>query len=111
MQLDPVIWKKFAQVLCNSNCYFLLKYYRIGASPDCPADTFEQVGTICRYANGSCDMSETCDGTSADCPVDTFEPSGIICRNATGICDLEETCSGKIMNYSSFSNLKTNFNK
>jgi hypothetical protein len=96
--------------------HIILTVLLTGTSPDCPADTFEPSGLVCRIASGSCDLEETCTGdysyysylsislhkihcsltgSSPDCPADTLEPSGLVCRNATGSCDLEETCTGE----------------
>lgn len=51
-------------------------------------------GTICRAAEGACDVAEKCPGAGAACPADDFVPSGIVCRPAAGSCDLAETCTG-----------------
>jgi fibronectin type 3 domain-containing protein len=51
-------------------------------------------GTVCREAQGLCDLAEVCDGVSADCPDDKFAPTATICREALGDCDVAESCSG-----------------
>jgi hypothetical protein len=50
--------------------------------------------TICREANGVCDVEESCDGVSTDCPVDGYAGATTICRAADGVCDVEESCTG-----------------
>lgn len=50
--------------------------------------------TLCRPANGDCDVAEYCTGTSGQCPADAFRPANYTCRNAVGVCDAPETCSG-----------------
>ena len=51
-------------------------------------------GTVCRAANGTCDVAETCNGTSLTCPTDGFAPSTTVCRAASGACDVAEKCTG-----------------
>lgn len=51
-------------------------------------------GTVCRTAQGSCDLPETCSGTSIQCPVDVRKPRGSICRASAHGCDAEERCDG-----------------
>jgi Mg-chelatase subunit ChlD len=51
-------------------------------------------GAVCRTANGTCDVAETCTGTSTSCPADGFLPSTTTCRDANGLCDVAETCTG-----------------
>lgn len=53
------------------------------------------VGTVCRPANGLCDVAESCDGSSKDCPPDGFAGAGGVCRLAPDTCDVPETCDGK----------------
>jgi hypothetical protein len=51
-------------------------------------------GTVCRVANGLCDVAEVCDGASTACPLDKFKPATDVCRPTAGACDLEEKCTG-----------------
>jgi hypothetical protein len=51
-------------------------------------------GTICRVANGLCDVAEVCDGVSTACPLDKFKAATDVCRPTAGACDLEEKCTG-----------------
>jgi len=55
--------------------------------------TFALPSTVCRPADGDCDVAEVCDGLSAACPTNVFRPAEV-CRPAAGPCDLPETCSG-----------------
>ncbi len=55
---------------------------------------FSASGTVCRNANGTCDIVETCTGTSTECPVDQLKINGAMCRPANGFCDVAETCNG-----------------
>jgi hypothetical protein len=52
------------------------------------------VGTLCREANGICDVPETCDGISPTCPADGFASEDLLCRGAAGECDAPEYCTG-----------------
>ncbi|MBN1774475.1 MAG: hypothetical protein JXB32_24660 [Deltaproteobacteria bacterium] len=51
-------------------------------------------GTVCRAADGPCDVAEACNGTSTACPADGHAPTTSICRPAAGPCDLPEACTG-----------------
>ena len=51
-------------------------------------------GTVCRWAAGECDNTETCDGMSTACPEDTFVSGNTQCRGSTGPCDAEDYCTG-----------------
>ena len=51
-------------------------------------------GTVCRQANGGCDVAEVCDGISPSCPTDTFAPATTVCRAAANQCDVAEKCTG-----------------
>ena len=53
------------------------------------------VGSVCRAANGACDLAEVCDGTASDCPPDTYANEGTLCREAAGECDAVEHCTGE----------------
>ncbi|MDI3287929.1 hypothetical protein QHF83_31745, partial [Polyangium sp. 15x6] len=86
-------------VCCNSAC-------GSGVSTDCQACSVTQgaamngtcgpavSGTVCRAANGGCDVAETCNGSSTSCPSNKYIAAGTICRGAAGPCDVTETCSG-----------------
>lgn len=64
------------------------------SGPVCVSKGFRDRGEVCRPANGSCDVAETCTGDSLDCPSDGFAPSTTQCRPAAGACDAPESCSG-----------------
>jgi len=49
--------------------------------------------TVCRPAEGACDVAETCDGLTPICPTNHFKDPEV-CRPAVGPCDLPESCSG-----------------
>jgi cysteine-rich repeat protein len=51
-------------------------------------------GTVCRAADGVCDVAEACDGHSMDCPLDGFAARAVVCRPAEGPCDVAENCTG-----------------
>jgi uncharacterized repeat protein (TIGR01451 family) len=54
---------------------------------------FAPSNTVCRAANGVCDVAENCTGSSVTCPADQFATSGV-CRAANGVCDVAESCDG-----------------
>jgi hypothetical protein len=56
--------------------------------------TFRPAGTLCRAADGTCDVAETCTGTGGTCPADARLPLGTTCRPLADGCDLPETCTG-----------------
>jgi len=61
----------------------------------CKADcTFQASSTVCRAANGGCDVADYCTGTSATCPGDSVRPSGYVCAQESGQCDADDTCDG-----------------
>nr|Q4VM07.1 RecName: Full=Zinc metalloproteinase-disintegrin-like VLAIP-B; AltName: Full=Snake venom metalloproteinase; Short=SVMP; Flags: Precursor [Macrovipera lebetina]AAX38182.1 VLAIP-B [Macrovipera lebetina] len=47
---------------------------------------FRRAGTVCRPANGECDVSDLCTGQSAECPTDQFQRNGQPCQNNKGYC-------------------------
>ena len=51
-------------------------------------------GTVCRAANGLCDVAEYCDGASTVCPLDRFLAKDQVCRPTAGDCDRAEVCTG-----------------
>ncbi|MCW1306122.1 MAG: MopE-related protein, partial [Candidatus Parvarchaeota archaeon] len=69
--------------------------------PSCCDNTtcqFKSSQTICRQAEGDCDVDEYCTGSSADCPQDQVRPNNYVCRPANGDCDLDEKCDGQNKN-------------
>ena len=54
----------------------------------------EPAGTVCRTANGICDVEERCDGVNPSCPSDAVQPPTVVCRAASGVCDVAERCDG-----------------
>ena len=73
---------------CTTNCGACNLSGKVGTCSAQPNTT------VCRAANGTCDVAEKCDGTSLTCPADGFVASGTTCRNANGICDVAEKCTG-----------------
>ncbi|MGH7633356.1 MAG: LamG-like jellyroll fold domain-containing protein, partial [Gemmatimonadaceae bacterium] len=46
-------------------------------------------GSVCRAAQNTCDLTETCDGTALTCPADAFRPNLSICTGGflgIGVC-------------------------
>ncbi|MCH7808421.1 MAG: hypothetical protein IIB60_04290 [Planctomycetes bacterium] len=66
------------------------------AEEPCPADSFDDVDTVCRMGTGDlCDPDEFCPGTAdGACPTDDFQPDTTVCRAAVGECGITETCPG-----------------
>lgn len=68
-----------------------------GVSNEC-MDVFESAGTICREADGQCDVVELCDGAGGICPQDGFAPAETSCTGSSqgGLCDQDggDHCSG-----------------
>ena len=62
----------------------------------CAADCahFAPRGTVCRAANGACDVAETCSGDDAACPEDGVASAVTECRAADGPCDVADRCDG-----------------
>ena len=55
----------------------------------------QPAGTVCRLANGPCDVAERCDGVSSLCPPDELATAGTACGDATEtVCDRPDTCDG-----------------
>jgi hypothetical protein len=50
--------------------------------------------TVCRSADGSCDVAESCDGVGHACPADAFAPSTQLAFPTRGVCDQPDYCSG-----------------
>jgi hypothetical protein len=67
-----------------------------GTSGSCctPQCTFKDAGTLCREADGVCDVPENCTGDSGECPADGVAPTTTVCRTSAGICDVAENCDG-----------------
>src|SRR6266496_3158552 len=55
-------------------------------------------GTVCRAANGACDVAEICSGSSTTCPGNGFAASSTVCRAAADVCDQSENCPGNSAN-------------
>jgi hypothetical protein len=66
-----------------------------GVSDSCPADVLESSGTVCRAANGDCDVAEVCDGSVAACPADMFLPDGTTCDDGSA-CTGPDTCTAGV---------------
>lgn len=49
--------------------------------------------TVCRPANGECDVAETCGGAT-DCPADGFKTNGTDCTADDKICTLDQCTDG-----------------
>lgn len=64
------------------------------SGPVCVGKGARDAGTVCRPANGACDVAEVCSGTSLDCPSDGFATASTMCRAAAGPCDAPESCTG-----------------
>ncbi len=60
----------------------------------CVADGPADMGTVCRPADGLCDVEEVCDGATTMCPDDAVVDGGETCREATDGCDVAEMCDG-----------------
>ncbi|MCW1297714.1 MAG: DNRLRE domain-containing protein, partial [Candidatus Parvarchaeota archaeon] len=56
---------------------------------------FKTSGTVCRAAEGVCDIEEYCTGQSADCPVDQVRSNTYECRPKNAQCDVAEYCDGQ----------------
>lgn len=60
----------------------------------CVGKGARDAGTVCRPANGSCDVAEVCNGSSLVCPADGFATATTQCRAPVGDCDAPESCTG-----------------
>lgn len=60
----------------------------------CVRKELRDAGTVCRPANGACDVPEMCNGSSSACPPDGFVGANTTCRAPAGNCDLPESCTG-----------------
>lgn len=49
-------------------------------------------GTVCRDAEGDCDVAEVC--TAGACPTDAVKGAETSCRASAGVCDIAELCNG-----------------
>ncbi len=67
-----------------------------GASTACCTGvcTLKPASTVCRPANGLCDVAETCTGDMPTCPANAYASSGTACRAAVDACDAPEYCTG-----------------
>ena len=60
-----------------------------------PTRSLVAPGTLCRAANGTCDVAEYCVADQATCPPNAFEDTTKVCRAAAaGGCDVAEFCDG-----------------
>ncbi|CAH1796798.1 unnamed protein product [Owenia fusiformis] len=57
-----------------------------GGGECCSNCTYSMQGTLCRAANGECDLNETCSGNSGECPTDVEKIDGTLCYNDTAYC-------------------------
>jgi hypothetical protein len=55
---------------------------------------FKSSSTVCRLANGDCDVAEYCTGSNSSCPTDVVQPNGYVCAVESGQCDANDTCDG-----------------
>ena len=64
----------------------------------CTADcTFAAPTVVCRTAESTCDVEETCDGASAACPADVTVADGTPCTgNGTNTCSAADTCAAGV---------------
>ena len=63
-------------------------------SADCAG--FLAAGTLCRAADGVCDVAEVCSGTAGECPADAAASPELECRAASGApCDVADHCDGE----------------
>ena len=62
-----------------------------GSGSTCPNDENLNDGTVCRPADGGCDVDDSCQ--SGTC-VRRVQQAGILCRPAAPVCDIAETCDG-----------------
>ena len=52
-------------------------------------------GTVCRPANGVCDLADSCDGVNSACPADAPQPNGTTCDDADA-CTTGDACAAGI---------------
>lgn len=53
-----------------------------------------KVGEVCRVANGTCDIPDSCQAGNDFCPTDAFRPSSFVCHWPVGTCEVKVFCSG-----------------
>ena len=51
-------------------------------------------GTVCRPAQGDCDLPAVCTGESNQCPDNPFRPPTFVCQTAQGECEGPALCTG-----------------
>ncbi|MFQ5494679.1 MAG: hypothetical protein ACE5EX_04800 [Phycisphaerae bacterium] len=56
-------------------------------------DQVQPVSTVCRTAQGECDVDDSCDGVNKDCPPDQFQPPGVACADEGNECT-SDACDG-----------------
>lgn len=79
---------------CNQGCQSCRQSGKQDGSADGSCG-YRLLGTLCRPAQGSCDVAERCSGTSPSCPPDALVPGMTLCRAAIGVCDASEYCDGR----------------
>nr|UMW88249.1 snake venom metalloproteinases P-III [Pseudocerastes urarachnoides] len=71
---------------CNATTCKLTPGSQCADGECCDQCKFRRAGTVCRAANGECDVSDLCTGQSAECPTDVFQRNGQPCKNNNGYC-------------------------
>ncbi len=79
---------------CDSACAGACQTCQgLGATPSGTC-TYRGPSTVCRAAQGTCDVEERCTGNTPTCPGDARADGGTSCRASTGPCDVAEACDG-----------------
>ncbi|XP_073509825.1 zinc metalloproteinase-disintegrin-like VLAIP-B isoform X2 [Phyllobates terribilis] len=71
---------------CNAATCKLKERAQCSEGECCSNCQLKSAGTVCREANGECDLSDMCDGKSATCPSDRWRMDGYPCENNEGYC-------------------------
>ncbi|KDO16991.1 hypothetical protein SPRG_21930, partial [Saprolegnia parasitica CBS 223.65] len=60
-------------------------------------DKYRPSTVVCRAADGSCDVAETCTGSSSACPANAYASTSVTCAGKSngGACDAQDYCDGK----------------
>src|SRR4029078_5784523 len=61
----------------------------------CPPDLVLTPSTVCRAADGTCDVAESCDGMKKQCPPDKFQPNGTSCDDLNA-CTSPDACKNGV---------------